>query len=72
MLALTVQGTGRATVVLEELHVRVVEKSAPLAWNDFTMGVGCGGDVETAAFGVDLDAGRPVLPRPVSGTSRTR
>ncbi|MFF3894496.1 helix-turn-helix domain-containing protein [Streptomyces sp. NPDC001812] len=61
MLALTVQGTGRATVVLEELHVRVVEKSAPLAWNDFTMGVGCGGDVETAAFGVDLDAGRPVL-----------
>ena len=61
MLALTVQGTGRATVVLDELHVRVVEKSAPLAWNDFAMGVGCGGGVETAAFGVDLDAGRPVL-----------
>jgi hypothetical protein len=61
MLALTVQGTGRATVVLKELHVRVVEKSAPLAWNDFTMGVGCGGDVETAAFGVDLDAGRPAV-----------
>ncbi|MER5994418.1 helix-turn-helix domain-containing protein [Streptomyces viridosporus] len=61
MLALTVQGTGRATVVLEELHVRVVEKSAPLAWNDFVMGVGCGGAVETTAFGVDLDAGRPAL-----------
>ncbi|MDO0926639.1 helix-turn-helix transcriptional regulator [Streptomyces sp. TG1A-8] len=61
MLALTVQGTGRATVVLEELHVRVVGKSAPLAWNDFVMGVGCGGDVGTAAFGVDLDAGRPVV-----------
>ncbi|WP_081241529.1 helix-turn-helix domain-containing protein [Streptomyces viridosporus] len=61
MLALTVQGTGRATVVLEELHVRVVEKSAPLAWNDFVMGVGCGGVVETTAFGVDLDAGRPAL-----------
>lgn len=59
MLALTVQGTGKATVVLEELHVRVVEKSAPLAWNDFSMGVGCGGGVETTSFGVDLDAGRP-------------
>jgi hypothetical protein len=61
MLALTVQGTGKATVVLEEMHVRVVEKSAPLAWNDFAMGVGCGGGVQTAAFGVDLDAGRPAI-----------
>ncbi|MGW2232932.1 helix-turn-helix domain-containing protein [Streptomyces sp. NPDC001759] len=61
MLALTVQGTGKATVVLEALHVRVVDKSAPLAWNDFAMGVGCGGGVRTAAFGVDLDAGRPAL-----------
>ncbi|MFD5629728.1 helix-turn-helix domain-containing protein [Streptomyces sp. NPDC127072] len=64
MLALTVQGTGKATVVLEALHVRVVEKSAPLAWNDFTMGVGCGGGVETTSFGVDLDDARPsVSPR---------
>lgn len=61
MLALTVQGTGQATVVLEAVHVRVVDKSAPLAWNDFEMGVGCGGGVETTAFGVDLDAGRPTL-----------
>ncbi|MGW3915693.1 helix-turn-helix domain-containing protein [Streptomyces sp. NPDC005070] len=60
MLALTVQGTGRATVVLEALHVRVVQKGAPLAWNDYTMGVGCGGGVETKSFTVDLDAGRPV------------
>ncbi|WSQ10636.1 helix-turn-helix domain-containing protein [Streptomyces sp. NBC_01231] len=59
MLALTVQGTGKATVVLEALHVRVVEKSAPPAWNDFAMGVGCGGGVETTSFGVNLDAGRP-------------
>ncbi|WP_371660531.1 helix-turn-helix domain-containing protein [Streptomyces sp. NBC_00280] len=64
MLALTVQGTGKATVVLEALHVRVVEKSAPLAWTDYAMGVGCGGDVETTSFEVDLDAGRPsVSPR---------
>ncbi|MFD3503557.1 helix-turn-helix domain-containing protein [Streptomyces sp. NPDC058676] len=61
MLALNVQGSGKATVVLDDLHVRVVEKSAPLAWNDFSMGVGCGGGVDTAAFGVDLDAGRPAL-----------
>ncbi|MFJ9589475.1 helix-turn-helix domain-containing protein [Streptomyces acidicola] len=61
MLALTLQGTGKATVVLEEMHVRVVEKSAPLAWNDFAMGVGCGGGVETASFGVNLDAGRPAI-----------
>ncbi|MGW4674166.1 helix-turn-helix domain-containing protein [Streptomyces sp. NPDC004324] len=60
MLALTVQGTGKATVVLKGLHVRVLEKNAPLAWNDFAMGVGCGGGVGTKSFGVDLDAGRPV------------
>ncbi|MFD6291799.1 helix-turn-helix domain-containing protein [Streptomyces sp. NPDC060205] len=59
MLALTVQGTGKATVVLDDLHVRVVDKSAPLVWNDFAMGVGCGGGVETTSFGVNLDAGRP-------------
>ncbi|WP_307539382.1 helix-turn-helix transcriptional regulator [Streptomyces sp. V3I8] len=59
MLTLTVQGAGRATVVLEELHVRVVARGAPLAWNDFAMGVGCGGGVRTASFGVDLDDGRP-------------
>ncbi|MFD8007420.1 helix-turn-helix domain-containing protein [Streptomyces mirabilis] len=60
MLALTVQGSGKATVVLEGLHVRVVGKDAPLAWNDYAMGVGCGGGVETKSFAVDLDAGRPV------------
>ncbi|MER5402844.1 helix-turn-helix transcriptional regulator [Streptomyces sp. NPDC002599] len=59
MIALTVQGTGRATVVLEALHVRVVQKGAPLAWNDYVMGVGCGGGVETKSFTVDLDAGSP-------------
>ncbi|MGW7268527.1 helix-turn-helix domain-containing protein [Streptomyces sp. NPDC054842] len=64
MIALTVQGTGKATVVLEALHVRVVDRTAPLAWNDYAMGVGCGGGVDTASFRVDLDAGRPaVQPR---------
>ncbi|WP_432166745.1 helix-turn-helix domain-containing protein [Streptomyces sp. bgisy031] len=57
---LTVQGTGSDTVVLEDLDVRVVKSGAPLAWNDYSMGVGCGGGVETKSFGVDLDAPRPV------------
>ncbi|MGW0971899.1 helix-turn-helix domain-containing protein [Streptomyces sp. NPDC002516] len=61
MIALTVQGTGKATVVLKELHVRVLEKNAPLAWNDYAVGVGCGGHVDTKSFTVDLDAGRPAV-----------
>ncbi|MEK8170906.1 hypothetical protein NKH77_19115 [Streptomyces sp. M19] len=42
-VALTVQGTGKDTVVLEALHVRAITKGAPLAWNDYAMGNGCGG-----------------------------
>jgi hypothetical protein len=64
---LTVQGTGKGTVVLEGLHVHVVEKDAPLAWNDYLMGYqGCGGGVRTRHFEVDLDAGRPLVT-PASG-----
>nr|WTB28815.1 hypothetical protein OG781_04000 [Streptomyces sp. NBC_00830] len=59
LLALTVQGTGKRTVVLEALHVRIVTKGSPLAWSDYTMGVGCGGSVSTKSFAVDLDSGRP-------------
>lgn len=58
-LALSVQGTGAETVVVEALHVRVVRSGAPLPWNDYTMGVGCGGNVDTRSFDVDLDAARP-------------
>ncbi|MFI7499196.1 helix-turn-helix domain-containing protein [Streptomyces sp. NPDC049687] len=61
MLALTVQGTGKATVVLEDLNVRVVDKSAPLAWNDYQMHDGCGGGVETVAFDVNLDDRQPTV-----------
>ncbi|MFJ8107209.1 helix-turn-helix domain-containing protein [Streptomyces sp. NPDC096132] len=61
MLALTVQGTGKATVVIEDLHVRVVDKSAPLAWNDYQMHDGCGGGVDTRAFDVNLDNRQPTV-----------
>ncbi|MFG3489615.1 helix-turn-helix domain-containing protein [Streptomyces sp. NPDC047972] len=66
LLRLTVQGKGKRTVVLEALHVRVVSRKAPLPWNDYVMGVGCGGEVSTKAFAVDLDAGRPTAV-PVGG-----
>jgi transcriptional regulator with XRE-family HTH domain len=68
-LELTVQGTGKDTVVLQSLNVRVVESGAPLAWNAYTMGyvgVGCGGGVPTHSFDVGLDASRPVAT-PKSG-----
>ncbi|MYT72079.1 MULTISPECIES: helix-turn-helix transcriptional regulator [unclassified Streptomyces] len=60
-VALTVQGSGARTVVLEALSVRVVSKSAPLAWNDYAMGSGCGGGVDTKSFDVDLDDGSPAV-----------
>ncbi|WP_346345661.1 helix-turn-helix transcriptional regulator [Streptomyces sp. SID5643] len=65
-LKLTVQGTGKETVVVKGLTVRMAGKRAPLAWNDYAMGypgVGCGGGVPTRFFTVALDAVRPgVVP----------
>ncbi|WP_328873032.1 helix-turn-helix domain-containing protein [Streptomyces sp. NBC_00287] len=61
LVTVTVQGTGEETVVLDSLTVKVVSKDTPLAWNDYTMGVGCGGDVPVRPFTVALDAARPVV-----------
>ncbi|MET9548133.1 helix-turn-helix transcriptional regulator [Streptomyces sp. NPDC006627] len=61
LIEVTVQGMGKDTVVLQDMHVRVQSTSSPLAWNDFQMGVGCGGNVSTKSFGVDLDDGTPRL-----------
>ncbi|WP_041819544.1 helix-turn-helix domain-containing protein [Streptomyces davaonensis] len=61
LVTLTVQGTGAETVVLDSLTVRVVAKDTPLPWNDYVMGVGCGGNVPTRPFSVALDAARPVV-----------
>ncbi|MBW1603407.1 helix-turn-helix domain-containing protein [Streptomyces sp. JJ66] len=60
-VAVTLQGSGKETVVLGSLQVRVLTKSTPLAWNDYAMGSGCGGRVESASFDVDLDAGSPTV-----------
>ncbi|MGW2171105.1 helix-turn-helix domain-containing protein [Streptomyces sp. NPDC001705] len=66
MTVLTVQGTGPETVVLEDLHVRVVDSGPPLDWNQYVMGNGCGGQVNVTAFDVSLDLGTP-LATPIGG-----
>ncbi|MFE6620803.1 helix-turn-helix domain-containing protein [Streptomyces sp. NPDC057740] len=60
-VALTVQGTGKETVVLEALHLRVISKGAPPDWNEYAMGSGCGGGVQSRSFDADLDKGSPTL-----------
>ncbi|MET9776765.1 helix-turn-helix domain-containing protein [Streptomyces sp. NPDC006367] len=65
-VVLTVQGTGEETVVLNDLHVRVVNSGPPLDWKQYVMGNGCGGGVDTKAFDVALDMGTP-MALPVGG-----
>lgn len=60
-VALTVQGSGDETVVIESLHIRVVDSSAPPAWNAYLGSSGCGGGVQTRSFDTDLDAGHPAI-----------
>ncbi|GHI91908.1 MULTISPECIES: helix-turn-helix transcriptional regulator [Streptomyces] len=66
MTVLTVQGTGADTVVLENLHVRVVDSGKPLGWKKYAMGTGCGGGANSKSFDVSLDLGNP-LATPVAG-----
>lgn len=61
LIEVTVQGMAKDTVVLQGMQVRVQSTGSPLPWNDYQMGVGCGGRVSTKSFGVDLDDGRPRL-----------
>ncbi|MET9618476.1 helix-turn-helix domain-containing protein [Kitasatospora indigofera] len=60
-IEIVVQGTGRDTVVLSGLNVRVARIGAPLAWNAYSMGEGCGGGVDVHSYDLDLDAARPRL-----------
>ncbi|MDT0445725.1 helix-turn-helix domain-containing protein [Streptomyces johnsoniae] len=62
----TVRTALPGTVVVEAVHIRVVERRAPLEWPVFDMSLGCGGALTPATFAVDLDAERPVA-RPVAG-----
>ncbi|WP_405872730.1 helix-turn-helix domain-containing protein [Streptomyces zaomyceticus] len=60
LVRVSVQGKGAAAVVLQALHVRVVERGAPLPWAAYRMDDGCGGAVTPRRFAVDLDRPRPV------------
>ncbi|MFD3330757.1 helix-turn-helix domain-containing protein [Streptomyces sp. NPDC058701] len=67
MVRITVQGRSPSdAVVLHALHVRVIDRAAPLPWNAYRMDNGCGGAVTPRHFAVDLDRPRP-LARPVDG-----
>ncbi|MFD3998818.1 helix-turn-helix domain-containing protein [Streptomyces sp. NPDC058548] len=60
LVRVSVQGKSAAAVVLQALHVRVVERGAPLPRAAYRMDDGCGGAVTPRRFEVDLDRPRPV------------
>ncbi|MFJ9809905.1 helix-turn-helix domain-containing protein [Streptomyces sp. NPDC101158] len=60
LVRVSVQGKSAAAVVLQALHVRVVDRGAPLPWAAYRMDDGCGGAVTPRRFEVDLDRPRPV------------
>ncbi|WP_162688738.1 MULTISPECIES: helix-turn-helix transcriptional regulator [unclassified Streptomyces] len=66
IVEVTLHGTGRDSVVLQDLQVRVEARRTPPPWNVYRMSQGCGGALTPAGFEVNLDAPRP-LARPVAG-----
>ncbi|MCQ6553394.1 helix-turn-helix domain-containing protein [Streptomyces sp. C10-9-1] len=70
-VGVTVQGTGPATVVLEAVQVRVVERREPRGLRAYRMDSGCGGALTPRLFDVDLDRPRP-LARPLPGNDSGR
>ncbi|MFD8073840.1 helix-turn-helix domain-containing protein [Streptomyces sp. NPDC059718] len=63
----TIRGRGSTPVVVQALHIRVVERRDPLRWSSYSMDNGCGGALTPAEYAVDLDAARP-QPRPRDGS----
>ncbi|UUU22820.1 helix-turn-helix domain-containing protein [Streptomyces sp. DSM 40750] len=61
-LRISVQGRDSAAVVLEAVHVRVVNRTAPAARPDiaYSMYEGCGAILIPRHFSVNLDANRPL------------
>ncbi|WP_327177251.1 helix-turn-helix domain-containing protein [Streptomyces sp. NBC_01335] len=66
LLELTLQGSSSEAVVVSGLHVRVVTRKAPLAWNAFSMADGCGSAITPQSFDIDLDDDQP-RTEPVAG-----
>ncbi|WP_346779648.1 hypothetical protein [Streptomyces sp. S3(2020)] len=58
---ITVQGRGSAAVVLDALHVRMVNRDTPAADRGtvYSLGDGCGAGIVPRYFSVDLDAYQP-------------
>lgn len=65
-IELTVQGTSKEAVVLQGMHVRVLNRNAPLKRSAFSMADGCGSGIEPQSFDLGLDDSRPTL-KPVAG-----
>lgn len=65
-LELSLQGSSSEAVVISGLHVRVVSRKAPLTWNAYSMGEGCGSAITPRSFDIDLDDSQP-RTRPVAG-----
>ncbi|MFI1106100.1 helix-turn-helix domain-containing protein [Streptomyces melanogenes] len=66
-LQLTATGKTSESVVINAVHVRVVDRGAPLDWTAYSMGSGCGGSITPGFFDIDLDASQP-RAKPVGGT----
>ncbi|MER6999941.1 helix-turn-helix transcriptional regulator [Streptomyces sp. NPDC000410] len=65
-LQLTVTGNTERAVLLNDVHVRVVGRNAPLDWEAYSMGTGCGSGITPQTFDIDLDSARPTT-KPVAG-----
>ncbi|GAB3120475.1 helix-turn-helix transcriptional regulator [Streptomyces calidiresistens] len=66
IVEITLRVDGGESVVVDALHVRVVERGEPLDWPVYTGDAGCGGALTPASFTVDPDDARPV-PVPTAG-----
>ncbi|MEU6199696.1 helix-turn-helix transcriptional regulator [Streptomyces sp. NPDC047061] len=66
MVDVSVQGRSSTAVVLEDLRVRVVGRTAPAPGIAYSMADGCGGGLTPRYFDVNLDKDRPIA-RPVAG-----
>ncbi|MEU1163613.1 helix-turn-helix transcriptional regulator [Streptomyces sp. NPDC005921] len=66
IVEISVQGRSTTAVVLEDLRVRVVGRSAPAPGIAYSTTDGCGGGLTPRYFDVNLDKDRPIA-RPVAG-----
>ncbi|WP_225891021.1 helix-turn-helix domain-containing protein [Streptomyces dioscori] len=57
---ISVQGRTSTAVVLTDLRVRVVGRTAPDPGTVYAMDQGCGGSITPRSFAVDLDKDRPI------------